>query len=168
MLWLVLFKLTIDLPTALADNNLRILNLVPFADYTADNIRELIYNFLVFIPFGLFLGVNLKRASFWQKLAFIFAFSVAVETIQYALALGAADISDVISNTSGGLIGLLVYALGKKYFEAKELDQYIVVGGMVLLVSSVSFLGVLFASGVRFQSPLQPGEQPPIERRRSQ
>lgn len=164
LVWLVLFKFSVDLPAALTDNNMRILNLVPFADYSSGNIKELIYNFLVFIPFGLFLSTQLKQANIWQRLAVIFAFSFGAETIQYMFALGAADITDVISNTSGGLAGLLLYNLCRKYFQEKDVDNFVVTAGAVLLVSSVLLLGVLFVNGVRFKSAHQPSAHPDFQR----
>ena len=36
----------------------------------------------------------------------MFAFSLAVEIIQFALAIGVTDITDIITNTLGGFIGL--------------------------------------------------------------
>jgi glycopeptide antibiotics resistance protein len=75
---------------------------------------QTIYNFVVFIPFGLLLSVNLKRTSFWRMLASVFIFSLAVETIQFVFAIGVTDITDVITNTPGGLVGLALDALSNK------------------------------------------------------
>jgi glycopeptide antibiotics resistance protein len=155
LLWLVLFKFSVHVPSVF--DQARSLNLIPFANYSRGNVRELIYNFAVFIPFGLFLSVNFKRTSFWQKLAFIFIFSLSAEIIQLVFAIGAADITDVISNTSGGLLGLVLYDLTNKYVDNEKLDRLIVIAGTISLVLSISILGALFYGGVRFQKPAPGG-----------
>ena len=134
LLWLVLFKFSFDLPGVL-DYQQRSLNLVPFVDYFRGNVRETIDNFVVFIPFGLLLGVTYKQISFKRKLASILIFSLAVEAIQYALAIGTTDVTDIITNTLGGLFGLAIYGLAKRYAGDKWLDRIIVVIGSFLLVS---------------------------------
>lgn len=142
LLWLVLFKFSFDFAGVL-DMQLRSINLIPFAGYSQANAREMFYNFAVFIPFGLLLCVNLKRDVFWQKLMYVFFFSLGVETVQFMLGIGVSDITDIITNTSGGLAGIALYALGKKYVNHESLDKFIVVGGLILLIAFL-FLRVLF------------------------
>lgn len=134
LLWLVLFKFSYDLSGVLFGHQFSSLNLVPFANYSQGNWREMIDNFAVFIPFGLLLGVIFKQISTWRKLAFIFAFSLTAEIMQFALAIGRTDITDLITNTLGGLVGLGLYNLGSKYIDAKKLDLFIVAVGTILLI----------------------------------
>src|SRR5678816_35438 len=84
LLWLVLFKFSYDPLAVIRDFQTRSLNLIPFArTHTSEMI--------------------------WNKVAVIFAFSLAVELIQVALAIGVADITDIIMNTLGGSLGLAGY-----------------------------------------------------------
>jgi len=147
LLWLVLFKFSFDLSSVL-DYQRRSLNLVPFADTSEGNMGEAILNFLVFVPLGLLLSANFKQTNFWRKLTFIFLLSLAVETIQFVFAIGITDITDVITNTSGGLLGLLLYSLGNRYVPDKKLDRSIGVAGVLLLVVLFSFL---YFGNVRFR-----------------
>jgi glycopeptide antibiotics resistance protein len=133
LLWLVLFKLSLDVPSVL-NYQMRSLNLIPFAGFSRGNSREMIDNFVVFIPLGLLLSINLKQVNFWRKFTFVFLLSVMVEVTQFVLAIGTTDITDVITNTLGGFFGLLLYGLGSKYVDNKKLDRCIVVVGAVLLV----------------------------------
>ena len=55
LLWLVLFKFSYDFAAVLG-MQIHTVNLVPFADYSRANVREMLYNFAVFIPFGLLLA----------------------------------------------------------------------------------------------------------------
>lgn len=128
---------------------------MPLADYSRSNWSEVIYNFVVFVPFGLLLSATLKRARFLQKLALIFAFSLAAEIIQYVFAIGRTDITDVIANTSGGLFGLALYYVTHKYIHNEKLDRFITIAGSILLALAILFLGLLLSSGVRFQSSPQ-------------
>ena len=138
--WLILFKFSFDLTSVLIDHQSQSVNLIPFVD---GGSREMIDNIIVFIPFGLLLSVNLKQTGFWEKLFYIFTFSLAAEVIQFVLAIGTTDITDVIANTFGGLLGLTFYKLTKKYIDSKKIDLVITVIGTVLLLSLV-LLRVLF------------------------
>jgi len=127
--WLVLLKFSLDLPSVLS-LHLRSLNLIPFAH---SNRGEIIANCLVFIPFGLLLRINFKRFTLWQNLAIIVAFSLSAEIIQYVLAIGVTDITDLLTNTAGGLLGLIVYGSENKNPGNETRDQSITIIGIVLL-----------------------------------
>jgi glycopeptide antibiotics resistance protein len=137
LLWLVLFKFSFDLPSVLLDYQSRSLNLVPFVGFSQGSVREMIDNLVVFIPLGLLLSVNFKQIAFWPKLAFIFVFSLMAEMIQFVFAIGTTDITDVIMNTLGGLLGLAAYSLGKRYIDTEKLDRFIVVIGVILLIALI-------------------------------
>ncbi|WP_201391036.1 VanZ family protein [Ktedonobacter sp. SOSP1-85] len=146
LLWLVLFKFSFNLSSVL-DYQTRSLNLIPFAD---SSLGEMIDNFVVFIPFGLLLSVNLKRANIWRRLAFICIFSLAAEIIQFVFAIGATDITDVITNTAGGFLGLILYDLSNKYVDNEKRDRFIVVAGTILLILFILLRFLFFK--VRYQS----------------
>lgn len=133
LLWIVVFKFSFNL-SSLLDCPTRNLNLIPFSHSSRANLRETILNGVVFVPFGLLLGLNLKRAIFWQRLAVVFVFSLAVEIIQLIFAMGTADTTDVITNTLGGFVGLLLYHVGDKNADSEQLDRFIVVAGTTLLL----------------------------------
>jgi glycopeptide antibiotics resistance protein len=139
LLWLLLFKLSFDISGVLVHFQARSLNLIPFAGAAGGGVREMIDNFVIFIPFALLLSINLKRVSLWWKLAFVFCLSLVVEILQYVLAIGITDITDVITNTLGGLAGLLLYDLSNKYIDSEKQDRFIVIVGMTLLVALVLF-----------------------------
>ncbi|MEO8573181.1 MAG: VanZ family protein [Pyrinomonadaceae bacterium] len=132
LLWLVLFKFSYDPLTILSDFQTRRLNLIPFAWARKS---EIISNIVAFIPFGVMLGVNFKQAAFRYKIAAIFGFSLAVEIIQFVLAIGVADITDIIMNTLGGFIGLAVYELISRHTNDKYLDRCILVIGTLTLLA---------------------------------
>ena len=142
LLWLVLFKLSLDIPAVL-DIHMRSLNLIPFVG-SSQGHSEMITNFVVFIPLGLLLSASFKRTNFWRKLAIVFSFSLAAEVIQFVLAIGITDITDVITNTFGGFLGLILYSLSNKYADEEKLDRFIVVVGAVLFVLVILFRFFVF------------------------
>jgi glycopeptide antibiotics resistance protein len=135
LIWLVLFKLQFNISSVLNYHH-RSLNLIPFAAPSIVNgsFREMIDNIIIFIPFGLLLNVNFKKVGFLPKFAFILVFSLTAELIQFIFAIGATDITDVITNTVGGFLGLKLYSLSNKYINNKKLDRVIISVGTLLLV----------------------------------
>ena len=109
LIWLVLFKFSFNISSVLHYHH-RSLNLIPFAAPSRVNGRvnfgEITYNCIFFIPLGLLLNINFKKAGSLNKLAFIIAFSLTAELIQFVFAIGATDITDLIMNTVGGFVGL--------------------------------------------------------------
>ncbi|MCF0049225.1 VanZ family protein [Dyadobacter sp. LJ53] len=146
LIWFVLFKLTFSIPSLLAGAN-RTLNLIPFAAPAIKNGRinygEMIMNCVIFIPFGLLLSASFKKAKLLPKLGFILAFSFIVELLQYIFGIGATDITDLITNTLGGFLGLQLYDLSNKYISSKNLDRAIIVIGILLLLASL-FMRFIF------------------------
>ena len=91
----------------------RNVNLIPFSKpvmlHGKADLSEIILNIIIFIPMGVYAGSLFKRWSFIKKVFFLFIMSIIIEVLQYLLKIGSADITDVITNTLGGLIGLLIF-----------------------------------------------------------
>ena len=138
--WLVLFKFSFDIPMVLS-HNMRSLNFIPFV---GNNPGEMLDNLIVFIPFGILLSANFKQISLWQKLSSVFAFSLAAETLQFVFAIGRTDISDIIMNTLGGLVGLLFYRLTSHYANEEKLDLCISIIIATLLAAIVLLRTLVF------------------------
>lgn len=156
LIWLILFKFSVHISSVLHYDK-RSLNFVPFSTSSGNSTQE-VENVLVFIPFGLLLSINFKCLNFGSRLLVVLGTSIAAETIQYIFAIGATDITDVITNTLGGLIGIFVYDFSSKYVNQESLDKYIVVTGSILVGLCVLLLFALEIShGVRYHRPGQSG-----------
>jgi glycopeptide antibiotics resistance protein len=108
----------------------RSVNLVPFREPLVSNgkadVSEIILNVLIFIPLGVYVGVLFHKWNFGRKLFFVFLVSFVVEAIQFVLAIGAFDITDVITNTSGGIIGLLLsFVIAKAFGDHVKAQRFI-------------------------------------------
>ena len=148
LVWLTLFKLSYDIPTIVAEHRTRSLNLVPFVllgqpGLSVTGLSETLSNFVTFIPFGLLLEVNVKKAPWWRLAPVVLVFSVTVEALQFVLAIGTSDATDVATNTLGGLTGLLLYRLADRGMRTEALDRVIAATGVALFVTFV-LLRLLF------------------------
>lgn len=114
MCWILLLKLGANF--SYMDN--RSVNLVPFRELrlfkAKADLSELILNLLVFIPLGLYTGVLFDRWNIAKKLSLFFLASLLIEGLQFALAIGAFDITDIILNTLGGIIGFVIFKVIEK------------------------------------------------------
>ena len=105
--WLVLFKLSVH-PGELV--GVRGVNLVPFAQSLRVNgepaVWEIGYNALVFVPLGVYLQLFWPQKPMVWKWGAGALLSVLFEVLQYAFAIGMSDITDVLANALGCLLGL--------------------------------------------------------------
>jgi glycopeptide antibiotics resistance protein len=141
LIWVVMFKFSHH-PASLLDHSYRSLNLIPFAAPKMVNgqasFGEVLYNCLFFIPFGLLLSLNFKKAGFCPKLAIILISSLSAEIVQYIFAIGATDITDLITNTTGGFLGLTLYELSLRILGNPRSDRLIILAGVLLLLIFLS------------------------------
>jgi glycopeptide antibiotics resistance protein len=93
----------------------RSVNLIPFNDPSIF-ITENILNVVIFVPLGVYAGVLFKRWAFSKKLLLFFLLSLIVEALQFILRLGAFDVTDLITNTVGGITGLMIFKAIEKAF----------------------------------------------------
>jgi glycopeptide antibiotics resistance protein len=70
---------------------------------------NVIGNILIFIPMGIYLSLFKKDKRLLGNLIIIALISTIVELIQWSLGIGILDIDDVILNSFGGWLGILIY-----------------------------------------------------------
>jgi glycopeptide antibiotics resistance protein len=126
----------------------RRVNLIPFNGPLILNgkidIGEIILNVVIFVPPGIYAGVLFKRWTFGKKLFFLFLISLMFEGLQFILRVGAFDITDIITNTCGGIIGLMIFEAIEKVFnnsvKAQKFINIIAAIGTVLMISLLLLL----------------------------
>lgn len=118
--WLILFKLQFSIPDM---NEGRIINLIPllgsFDDKGVIILGEIRDNILAFMPLGIYICMLEAHWSFVKKTLTIAGLSFIFEIIQFIFAIGRADITDVLGNTLGGIIGIGIYALLSKVLNVR-------------------------------------------------
>ena len=95
-------------------------NFIPFKEILRYKItsplfyRNVIGNIAVFIPFGYLITdiiyMLTKKSNIFMSLIYIFITSLSIEIIQMFIGRSF-DIDDILLNTLGGLIGILIYKL---------------------------------------------------------
>lgn len=121
LIWLVLFKFSFSFSEISWFARTRSLNLIPFyydTEVGNSHIKEVVMNVLVFVPMGIYLKILDMPAAKTVLTAFIFSFFL--ELIQFVTTIGASDITDIITNTTGAVIGVCLYLLAKKIFVDKK------------------------------------------------
>ncbi|MBN3582857.1 VanZ family protein [Algoriphagus aestuarii] len=118
--WIILFKLGVQF--SYMEN--RKINLIPFANGYYDKMETLM-NVLIFVPLGIYATALFKRWAFNTQLIFFFLISLILESLQYLLKIGTFDITDLLTNTSGGMIGyLLFWTVGKLTQDSQKTQKF--------------------------------------------
>mgnify|MGYP002530474885 CR=1 FL=1 len=135
VIWIILFKLP----------HFRSINLIPFyyPNKTGFQIREVLDNLIIFIPFGLYLktlNINSERTVFLG-----FLLSLSLELSQYIFCIGASDITDLIGNTLGSGVGAVLFAFLGKIFPKKRMSMINGIGAVVEVVG-IALLSMLFVT----------------------
>lgn len=159
---LILFKLVFLSRSVFLDDNgnaFRSINIIPFQtimEYLyigADGVKRFSLmniggNIAAFIPLGMYLPLFKKNKKIGINLLLVFLTSLFVEIIQWIFAVGVADIDDLILNSLGGLLGILVYKLVSLIFKKEKKIQtaYVVISAIILPI----ILYLLFAIQLRF------------------
>jgi glycopeptide antibiotics resistance protein len=143
----ILFKLPFYSPPG-ADE--RAINLIPLAGSFDENgafvLRELVYNILLFVPLGIYLSTFKDDLGIAKKLLTSVCLTVAFEVLQYIFALGRSDITDVIGNTLGALIGVSLYAILARIFKERTTAIVSVVAAIATVYVAVRFAHLFYLS----------------------
>ena len=78
---------------------------IPLNYYLFFKSRDLLANTWLFIPLG---AILYKQSHIWEIIAIPAALSLIIETSQLILGIGAFEVSDLITNTLGGIIGVII------------------------------------------------------------
>lgn len=92
------------------------MNMVPFIDVLTgrgDFIRQVLLNVIMMVPFGfLFPMTRNPAAGFGKTVLSCFLVSLGIELLQPLInGLRSADITDLITNTIGGIVGYFLYII---------------------------------------------------------
>ena len=141
--WIILLKMRFsfsDLP------HIRNINLIPFHASVIVNgtidFDKIINNFLVFLPVGLYTCMLKPHWNLFRKIAPAFFLSLLYEVLQYLFAIGATDITDLISNTLGGCAGVLLFVLLAKILKGRTV-RILNIAAAVCTVLLIAFLGLI-------------------------
>ena len=137
--WAILFKFAVSIDEI---PSMRALNLIPFHYDQLSGSRfhstEVLENALVFIPAGFYFTEFLNKKP-WPGILACAALSLCFETLQYVFAIGSSDITDVITNTIGGVLGTGLYLVLGKLFKGRQVRIISITGAVLEIV----FIGLM-------------------------
>lgn len=147
---IIIFKLEIPFTNM---GYLRSINLIPFSESLIVNdaidFSEILMNMIIFIPLGIYIEMLFSKWSTIKKISAIFIVSLICEISQFIMAIGASDITDIINNTLGGIVGLLImYILVKLFKNKHKIYKFVNITAtigttfMVLLLSILVFANI--------------------------
>ena len=102
--WIILFKMQFSLRN------------LPLVVNGKRDVGEIVQNAAAFFPMGIFVRALWPGRPLVKQLLPVIGASLLFEAAQYVFAIGASDITDVISNASGGALGIAAAALIAKVF----------------------------------------------------
>ena len=141
--WILLFKMSFSIDELYKNRNI---NIIPFMGSVIVNGKidtsEIINNIIVFIPVGIYVCMLKNDWSILKKISVGFFISLGIEVLQFVLAIGATDITDLIGNTLGGIIGIGVFYLFSKVFKNKtnKIINILASIATILLIALISIL----------------------------
>lgn len=124
----------------------RSINLIPFSDLFKGvyNSLDIFGNMILFMPFGLYLKILRPNNKIIKNIFLFFLISLSFETSQYILAIGASDITDIIYNVIGGILGIGIYNLLKLIFRKEEItNKIIIILGSIMMIIVIILLILL-------------------------
>ncbi|PGS54212.1 VanZ family protein [Bacillus sp. AFS041924] len=135
--WLVLFKLQLSFNQI---DRVRIINMIPL---NGSVFSEVYNNIRIFVPFGIYICMLKSNWSVMKKLLSIFGLTLAFETLQFVLAIGRSDITDILANTVGGAIGIGIYEFFFKILKHRT-NKFINIFALVLTSCALLFIILIF------------------------
>ena len=145
LVWIVLWKL--ERPWVGGHAVVKLVPFVAAGGSGGSRLLEVLGNLLLFVPFGVHLGLLAPTWSWWRIAGAAAGVSLALETGQYVLGVGSSDVTDLVVNTAGGLAGLGVLVLARGTLGGRTT-------GLVTVVCSVGTALVVLGSGVYLLSPV--------------
>ena len=141
--WIILFKMQV---TTEMLPSIRNINLIPYRQSVIVNGRidfsEILNNAIAFIPVGVYVAMLKPEWSFIKKALPSAGISLIYEVLQYIFGIGATDITDVINNTIGGIVGVCIAALFFTMFKEKayKVLHAVAITGTVLVCGLIVVL----------------------------
>lgn len=142
--WLVLFKFATNLSELPC---IRSINLIPFyySRETAMHLKEVLYNIIVFIPLGVYIQIFKEIWKKTTKCLVTFGCGFLFEVVQFIFAIGASDITDLMMNTFGGIIGIIFCIIMRKIAPQKFIS-IINISGMLIEFTGIGLMILLLAA----------------------
>lgn len=142
LMWVILFKMDlVETLYRLQYRSSRSINLIPFAGTAVYDGRldylEIVLNICIFLPYGIYLPALHTGKSRLRDFLQIILSSFLFELLQFLLSIGVADVTDLLANSLGGLLGILLFTHLEKMDKNKvitRINRWSLLGSLLLLL----------------------------------
>ena len=141
--WIVIWKL--ETPWVGEDRAIKLVPFLTTRQAGPSAPAEVLVNLVLFVPFGLYLGLLAPSQPWWRAAGTVVGASLALEITQYLLGVGRSDVTDVVVNLVGGLAGLGLLALAGGRLQRRTV-------GVMTLCCSIGTALVLLGAGLHLVS----------------
>lgn len=145
--WVIMFKANLCIGDLYF--GFKSFNIIPHLNFKGDEgfLLECILNAIVFVPFGYSVVLLSGRHNHLFFVLVSFGLSVFYEGLQYVLAFGSTDITDVIFNGIGGYIGCVICSVLIKKDKEKFLNilnKILICVGIPLAIYCIVSTAIVF------------------------
>ena len=141
--WLILWKFEIPWVGSGALRSIKLIPFVASGHAAASSSGEVLANVAFFVPFGFLLGLRAPSWRWWHILLAGAVISAFFEALQYVLAIGATDVTDVITNSAGAGIGFAIILTLHRLFGQRSQKVALWISAVcttVAILASLAFL----------------------------
>ncbi|HBI93894.1 MAG TPA: hypothetical protein DDY58_16520, partial [Terrisporobacter glycolicus] len=112
------------------------------------NKLDLFGNIILFVPLGIYISILLDKNKTLKNILIILIVSLVFESCQYIFGIGATDITDITTNTFGGVIGIYVYKMLILLFKDGERVKKIIAicSFIMMLIVSLLLIEIIIAN----------------------
>ena len=124
------------------------MNLIPFY-YNNENsvhLKEVVYNIVAFIPAGFYFTALFGKDKRLTGVFITAILSLLFEITQWIFSIGASDITDLITNTLGGVFGLFLFILLGRISCSRRMGIANLIGIVIELLGVGIFVLLLIAN----------------------
>ena len=152
--WVVLWKLEVPWigDAAGLARPIKLVPFVPSGDAGASTPAEMLINFVLFVPFGLFVGTLAPTWSWWRAALAALGASLVLETVQHLISTGSFDTTDLLVNTAGAMVGWAVFVAARRALRERT---SVVMARVCIALSALALVAVI----AFVASPLHYGPQ---------
>lgn len=161
LLSIIVFKDFLFSPMELFNQNrelIRSINIIPFKNLwdinmsNKFNIISIVGNTILFIPLGVYISIIFnnfkeKKQVIVKNILIIAIISLIFEVTQYTLGIGITDINDIILNTIGGIIGIVIHNILIYIMDKQSVEKLIInIGGILAILIFILQLVTIIAN----------------------
>ncbi|WP_165314378.1 VanZ family protein [Agromyces protaetiae] len=156
LVWLVMWKFETPWIGNDFDRQIKLVPFIAAGAFGASRPLEVLANVVIFVPFGVYLALLAPSWPWWRTALVAAAASTGLEIGQYAFAVGSTDVTDVIVNAGGALVGFALASRTRRMRRTQgRLGADDLARARIVRLCTIGTVVALAVTAVVVASPLQ-------------